>query len=133
MPINITMSKFILGIFLMLTLNVGANPISESIVNAFKNGNAKVLANNFNTSIDLNIPNNEGVYSKTQAAIILKTFFVKNKPTDYTTIHNGDSKNNAHYSIGKLTTSKGSFRTYILFKKEGTKNIILELRIELDE
>ena len=73
------------------------------------------------------------LYSKTQAKLILKTFFLKNKPTDFNIVHSGDSKNNSHYSIGNLTTKNGAFRTYILYKEVEGKITILELKIESDE
>lgn len=127
------MNKFIFGIFLIFAISVNANPVTDSIVNALKSGNAKELAKSFNASIDLNIPNNEGVYSKSQAELILKTFFSKNQPKSFEVIHTGDSKNETHYSIGKLSTSSSTFRTYILYKKKGDTISILELRIEVGE
>ena len=48
-------------------------------------------------------------------------------------MHNGDSKNSSHYSIGNLETSKGTYRTYILYKEIDKKITILELKIESDE
>ena len=124
------MQKFFIGIFLLLTLTVNATPISDNLATAFKTGNSDEIAKYFGTSVDLSIPNNEGVYSATQAKLILKTFFLKNKPTNFTVVHNGDSKNNSHYSIGNLVTSKGTFRTYILYKEQDKKVTVLELKIE---
>jgi hypothetical protein len=127
------MKKILIGIFLSLTVIVNATPISDGLASAFKTGNSAEIAKYFGNSVDLSIPNNEGVYSNTQAKLILKTFFDKNKATDFTIVHNGDSKNNSHYSIGNLKTSKGTYRTYILYKDENKKVTILELKIEFDE
>ncbi|MBL4592685.1 MAG: DUF4783 domain-containing protein [Flavobacteriales bacterium] len=127
------MKKLLIGIFLTLTLVVNATPISDSLASAFKTGNSTEISKYFGSSVDLSIPNNEGVYSNTQAKLILKTFFQNNKPSDFTVVHNGDSKNNSHYSIGNLKTAKGVFRTYILYKEENKKVTILELKIESDE
>lgn len=127
------MRKLLIGIFLTLTLVLNATPISDNLAIAFKTGNSSEIAKYFGSSVDLSIPNNEGVYSNAQAKLILKTFFLKNKPTDFTVVHNGESKNNSHYSIGNLKTEKGIFRTYILYKEQDKKVTILELKIELDE
>jgi len=127
------MQKLIIGIFLTFTLVLNATPISDSLAAAFKSGNSTEISKHFGSSVDLSIPNNEGVYSNTQAKLILKTFFETNKPTGFSVVHNGDSKNNSQYSIGNLTTSKGTFRTYILYKEESKKVTILELKIESDE
>lgn len=121
---------FIISLFLISTITMVASPIPEGVDSALNAGNAKELASHFNASIDLNIPNNEGVFSKAQAELILKTFFQKNKPKSYTEAHHGDSKNSTYYSIGNLKTSTGAFRTYILYKKEKKEIVILELRIE---
>ena len=127
------MQKLLIGIFLTLTLYVNATPISDDLALAFKKGNSTEISKYFGTSVDLSIPDNEGVYSSIQAKLILKTFFLNNKPTDFNIVHNGDSKNNSHYSIGNLKTLKGTFRTYILYKEENKKITILELKIESDE
>ncbi|PCJ25975.1 MAG: DUF4783 domain-containing protein [Flavobacteriales bacterium] len=127
------MKKIFIGLFLTFALIVNATPISDSLASAFKKGNSTEIAKYFGSSVDLSIPNNEGVYSSTQAKLILKTFFLKNKPSDFTIVHNGNSKNNSHYSIGNLKTSKGNFRTYILYKELNKKVTILELKIEADE
>jgi len=127
------MRKIFTGVFLILTLVLSATPISDTITRAFKNGDSLEISKHFGASVDFSIPNNEGVYSKTQAKLILKTFFLKNKPSDFSVVHNGNSKNNSHYSIGTLYTSKGNFRTYILYKEVNKKITILELKIEADE
>ena len=126
------MRKLLIGLFLTFTTVISASPVSDNLATAFKTGNSNEIAKYFGTSIDLSIPDNEGIYSAIQAKLILKTFFLKNKPSDFTIVHNGDSKNNSHYSIGNLKTSNGTFRTYILYKEQDKKVTILELKIESD-
>lgn len=127
------MRNLIIGVFLFIGLTASRFPISDDLTVAFKSGNVDKIATHFTDPIDLSIPNNEGVFSKTQATQILKTFFTKNKPSNFKVVHNGDSKNNAHYSIGNLTTSNGAYRIYILYREVKSINIILELRIETEE
>ena len=126
------MNKILLGLLIIFTSIVNANPVSDDLVMAFTKGNSNAIASQFGTSVDLSIPGNEGVFSQTQARLILKTFFLKNKPSAFNVVHNGDSKNNSHYSIGHLTTLKGTFRTYVLYKEVDKKVTILELKIESD-
>jgi len=127
------MQNLLLGFFLSITLLFNSTPISDDLVTAFKNGDSTTIANYFDVSVDLSITENEGVFSNTQAKLVLKTFFLKNKPTDFTVVHNGDSKNNSHYTIGNLKTLKGTFRTYVLYKEVDKKITILELKIESDD
>lgn len=127
------MHKLFTGILLILSITLSASPVDDNLATAIKTGNSGEIASHFGNSVDLSIPNNEGVYSNIQAKLILKTFFTKNKPTDFSIVHNGDSKNNSHYSIGNLSTKNGNFRTYILYKEIDKKITILELKIETDE
>jgi len=127
------MRKLLTGIFITLTLVLNATPISDDLATAFKTGKSGEIAKYFGNSVDLSIPNNEGVFSNTQAKLILKNFFLKNKPSNFTIVHNGKSKNNSYYSIGNLKTTNGIFRTYILYKEQDKKITILELKIESDE
>lgn len=130
---NFVMKKIFIVLLVFLSTGLFALPLSTSIINALKMGNATELSRYFETSIDLSIPGNEGAFSKTQSELILKNFFIKNQPSNFKIMHSGDSKNNTHYSIGTLTTAKANYRVYILYKETGTVTTILELRIETDE
>tara|TARA_R110001592_G_scaffold6096_1_gene33092 strand:- start:987 stop:1370 length:384 start_codon:yes stop_codon:yes gene_type:complete len=127
------MRNLFLGLLLIISTTIIALPLNSNIVNALKTGNATELSKFMEASIDLSIPENEGVFSKTQSTIILKTFFFKNKPSDFKVLNSGDAKNNTHYAIGNLETVKGQFRVYILYKEINGKSTIVELRIETDE
>ncbi|MBE7443188.1 MAG: DUF4783 domain-containing protein [Flavobacteriales bacterium] len=127
------MKKLFFIFLVSLSLFSFALPLSTSIVNALKTGNSGELAKFMEASIDLSIPGNEGAFSKTQSELILKNFFEKNTPSAFKIMHNGDAKNNTHYTIGNLTTTTGVYRVYILYKDSSTLNTILELRIEKDE
>ena len=126
------MKTQILGFFISLVFSVNAvfAASEQDINNAIRSGNYKMVASFFNESVELNIPGNEGLYSKAQAELILKDFFSKNLPKNFTSKHGGESKEGAKFTIGTLETSTGSFRTYFFIKKEGANLIIKELRIE---
>ena len=107
--------------------------ISSSIELAIKVGNAKELTKLFSSSIDLNIPGNEGVYSKAQSELILRDFFSKNNPKSYKTLHKGSSKDGAKYTIGNLITDKGTYRAYFYLKQKGDSYIIHEFSLNSEE
>lgn len=127
------MNSIVLNIFFILAFLFGSPSISNDLSDAIKSGDSQKISNHFGASVDMSTPDNEGVYSKMQAQLILKTFFTKNKPTDFKVVHNGNSKNNSHYSIGNLSTAKSKFRVYILYTLKDKKTTILELKIESDE
>ncbi len=126
--------KLLAGILLITFTSLFIHPFPENDVfsASFKAGNAKELAKHFGSNVELNLPGSEGVYSRAQAEQILRDFFSKNPPKNYQSLHNGTSKD-SHYAIGSLTTAKSTYRTYVLYKKDGAQLNIQELRIELDE
>ncbi|MBI5218452.1 MAG: DUF4783 domain-containing protein [Bacteroidia bacterium] len=103
--------------------------IPEEIVTAIKTGNAKELAKFFNQNIELVIQNQEDVYSKAQAELIIKDFFSKNTPSDFTILHQG-GKEGARYAIGSVKTANGNFRIYFLLKMKNYQPLIHQLKIE---
>ena len=127
------MNSILLNLFFVFAFLFGTPSISNDLSNAIKSGNSQKVASFFGKSVDLSTPDDEGVYSKMQAQLILKTFFLKNKPTDFKVVHNGNSKNNSHYSIGNLTTASKKFRVYILYTKKESVTTVLEFKIESDE
>lgn len=105
--------------------------IFDDISIAIRSGNAKQLGSFFNTTVDLTIKNQEDVYGKAQAELILKDFFSKNTPSNFSVKHQGTSKEGSKYVIGNLlTTQGGNFRTYYLLRMINGKFYIQELRFE---
>ena len=103
---------------------------TQDVNNALKSGNYKAIAAYFQESVELNLPGNEGLYSKAQAELILKDFFQKSTPKNFTAKHEGESKDGAKFNIGTLETIGGTYRTYFFLKKSGDNLMIKELRIE---
>lgn len=105
--------------------------INDGIISAIKAGNSKELAKFFNSNIELIILDKEGVYSKSQAELILKDFFSKNVPTQdrFLKLHEG-GKDASKYVIGTLITTKGRYRVYYLMKSLNNDLSIHNFRIE---
>lgn len=119
--------------FVVPCTNVLATDNNEKIALAIRAGNAKELSKYFSKNIDLNIPGSEGVFSKTQAELIMKDFFSKYKTLSFNTLHQGSSKDGAQYTIGNLTTDKGSFRLYFYMKKTSDVYYIHEFSLNEEE
>jgi len=115
------------------TVLFAAQDLFEQVGSAIRSGDAKTIARYFNGNVDLTIVNQEEVYSKAQAEMVLKDFFAKNTPRNFSIIHQGVSKEGNKYAIGTLTTTQGSnFRTYFFVKETGGSGFIQELRFEKD-
>jgi hypothetical protein len=105
--------------------------IPDAIINAIRTGNSETLAGYFNTSIEVAVQDKEDIYTKQQAALIIKDFFNRNIPSSFSVLHKG-GKEGSQYAIGNLVTSGGSYRVTILVKLKDSKLLIHQLRFEKD-
>jgi hypothetical protein len=121
--------KAVFFTFLLSSLLVFAD-ITNDIMSGLKTGNAKLIAGYFNATVELNLPGNDGLFSKAQSELLLKDFFVKFPPKNFIFKHDGTSQDGSRFSIGVLETSGGNFRTYYYLKKNGDAFLLKELRIE---
>ncbi len=104
--------------------------VTKEIIAALNSGNSKDIAKFFNNTIDLTVPGNEGTYSKVQAELILKNFFLKHKVKSFSLNHQGSSKEGSQFIIGTLITSNGNFRTYCYLKKLHDEMIVQQLQFD---
>lgn len=109
--------------------NKSSDIISE-IATAIKSGNASSVSAYFHSSVDLTVPSGEGSYSKSQAELILKSFFTKNPPKSFAIKHQGSSNDGSLFAIGTYLSGDTSYRTYFLVKKIGTAYLIHQLEFE---
>ncbi len=124
-----TLKIFIL--FLLLAASGKALDIYDDIANSIRSGDPKQIAFYFSNTVDLTILNQEEVYSKAQAELIVKDFLNKNSPKTFTILHKGSSKEGTLYAIGNLVTLNGkTFRTSFFVKMTSGKYMIQELRFE---
>jgi len=120
-----------LGVAILLGYGVsiwaedGLPVLPGEVISAMKSGNASLLARYFNSSIELEIMGKDAIYSKSQAEMIMKDFFSKNSPVNFTVRFEGGPEN-ARYAVGTLATSRGNYRVNILIKD----NLIHQLRID---
>jgi len=104
--------------------------ITASVAAAINNGDSKKLASYFNSSIDLTVPGTDGTYSKSQAEMIVKSFFSKFPPLSFKINQQGSSNEGSQFAIGTLSTKTSTFRTYFLIKKVNNVPLIHQLQFE---
>ncbi|MBB2150893.1 DUF4783 domain-containing protein [Pedobacter gandavensis] len=107
--------------------------IIDNLSGYFKAGNAKDVAQNFSSSVELIIIDEEDVYSKAQAEQILRNFFTKYPPVKSSVTHTINANPNFRFGILSLQTKNGKFRVSITMKKSNNAFFITELRIEPDK
>lgn len=118
---------------------IEGNHTSGSVADVFSEietsiavGNSTKLSNHFNSSVELELPGEEeGIYSKSQAAIILGRFFDRYPPTSFKIVHKGNSAAGSQFAVGDYTTGgEKTFRVTIFLQKQGTRYLIQELEFE---
>jgi len=122
--------KLIFVLLISVSWNYTFSQDNQDIITAIKKGDYQNLTKKLNTTVDLQIEETDGNYSKTQAEQILKNFFKKYPPKSFKTIHEGSSKKDSQYIIGSYVSEKKSFRVYILLKKIDSKLRIHILQFE---
>lgn len=106
-----------------------ATVIFDEVEKSLKEGNVDSFSNWFSDNIDIDILDDSNICSKNQAKIILKKFFVKYSPRNFTFIHR--SGNGAmEYGIGSLIAGGESFRVTIFVQTKGNQKSIPQIRIE---
>lgn len=106
--------------------------VIDDVATAIRSGNPKNISKYFIEHIDLKVIEQEDVYSKQQAEMILKDFFTKHPVRSFTIAHKSAPKGGSQYIIGTLETTNGKFRVYFLIKTTGTETLIQQFRIETE-
>lgn len=101
----------------------------DEVISAMKNGNASELARFFDNTVEINMPDKNNSYSKSQAELVLKDFFSSNPVKAFEIIHKGENSG-SQYCIGTLVTKTGSYRTTIFMKQKGDKQVLQEITFE---
>ena len=118
-------------VVLLISQQAFALDIFDDISNAIRNGESHQLSTYFGNTVDLAILDQENVYSKAQAELVLKDFFERNHPKSFTLLHKGASPEKTQYAIGNLVTTSGkTYRVSFYIKSNQGKNSLQELRIE---
>ncbi|MBS1680757.1 MAG: DUF4783 domain-containing protein [Bacteroidetes bacterium] len=110
--------------FLLVAAEGQAQSIFAPMKNALKAGDAKELMKYFNSSVDLNLEGEVNTYSKAQAEFVLRDFFKKHSPTDFTIAHTGSSKAGLQFAIGKYTSGSDNYNV-LMRVREVQKNYLI--------
>ena len=109
-----------------------AQTIFPSIREAVKSGNASQVATYFNNAIHLNIDGEIGTYSKAKAEVVLREFFKKHAPTDFTIVHTGTSRGGLQFAIGLYTCGPERFDVLMRVREVEKTHLIHELSFAKD-
>ncbi len=122
-------SKILVLTGILMSFTVISSPF-DNVVKALENGNVDSLSHYFDNMIDISLSGKSNSYSKSQASVILKSFFRENKVKNFHIIHKGTSKKGAHFGIGNMLTSNGKYRVTFFFRQKENSVILQELRFK---
>ncbi|MDR2763586.1 MAG: DUF4783 domain-containing protein [Tannerella sp.] len=114
--------------FILSVLSIQAADI-KAIIDAFKSGDATLLAICMDTEVDMALPETARQVNGQEAVNLLTRFFAAGKVSGFTVAHHADKKESG-FIVGKLVTEKGDFRVNITYQTREDKAIIQSLRIE---
>jgi hypothetical protein len=104
----------------------------DDITVAIRLGNAGELSRYLDNRVDISLPEKSDSYSKIQAEMIIRDFFSTNVVRNFLVKKRG-SNNGAEFCIGVLQTRNGDFRTTLLTKQKGDRQLLQELRFQFDQ
>ena len=124
----LTLSLLCLGLFAEVAAQTGTNLFAE-VEKALKTGDVDAFSDWFSDNLDIEILDVSHICSKNQAKQMVKKFFVKYTPKNFTFIHqSGNGK--VQYGIGSLIAGGERFRVTIFIQTIEKKQSIQQIRIE---
>ncbi|TWJ02505.1 uncharacterized protein DUF4783 [Mucilaginibacter frigoritolerans] len=109
-----------------------ADPI-DNVATLIKQGDVHALSAMFAPSVEISILNEENVYSKTQAELVLTKFFNENKPRLVKMLHRVNSNPNYYFGVITMNTDKSAFRIACTLKQIDKHFELIEMRIETEK
>ena len=123
------MKKLIAILCFVIPMSLVAD-IPDDVAAAIRTGDAHQVAGYFADNVDLKVLEQENIYSKAQAELILDDFFTKHPVKGFTIVHKSVPKNDSQFAIGTLETTNGKYRVHYLMKTIIGKTSVTQFRIE---
>jgi hypothetical protein len=117
----------VIGLLFTMCFQAEAQAIFSPMKDAVKAGDASELAKYINTSIDLNLEGEVNTYSKAQAEFVLRDFFKKHAPSDFSIVHTGSSKGGLQFAIGKYQSGADNYNVLMRVREVGKNFLIHEM------
>ena len=119
-------------IFYLVPVVPFTDPI-DKVADLIRQENIHELSKSFAANVEITILDEENVYSKAQAELVLDKFFSQNRPKAVKMLHKVNSNPNYHFGVIILTTVKGAFRVAYTLKVADSNFTLIEMRIETEK
>ncbi|MCK6639836.1 MAG: DUF4783 domain-containing protein [Bacteroidia bacterium] len=124
------MKNLITILMLMLIPFAGKADVADDVAAAIRTGKASEVSKYFADNVDLKVLEQENIYAKAQAELILADFFNRHPVKAFTIVHKSVPKNDSQFAIGTLETTNGKYRVHYLMKTITGKTSVTQFRIE---
>jgi len=127
--------KLLCFLFLLSTAVLQPKPADpvDRVIGLLKQSNWTELYKNFAGSIDLTILDDNNVYPKDQAQVLINAFLTKNQPFSVKLIHRVDSNPDYKFAVVVLSGKNGNYRTSFSVRNNNGTFQINELHIEMEK
>jgi ABC-type uncharacterized transport system substrate-binding protein len=110
---------------------VKAQDYQVAIVQAFSGDNFRELSKHFDKRVQVTIEQQVNYYSNAQAEIIIKNFLEGLGQREFKIMHmDKQSEQGSQLYMGQLKSTRGNYRTFILFRKMGQIFVVQEVRFQ---
>ncbi|WP_439880776.1 DUF4783 domain-containing protein [Pontibacter sp. MBLB2868] len=131
--IAVVFSLLLMAVFFTAGSAAAQGDAMGGVKSAIKVGSSKDLARNFSSVVEITLDGGEATnYSSTQAEFVMKNFFSKNPPVDFSYSHQGASDKGQRYAIGTYTSKSGSYTVLVRMKESGGKYLIQSMNFIKD-
>lgn len=103
--------------------------VPMAVKSALDSGDVSLLAGHLGGSVELQLPDYSGIFSKKQGEMILSKFLSLHRKMVYSVDHE-EALGEATLTIGKLVGDDAAFSVYIILHPAGDSRLIKQLRIE---
>lgn len=115
------------------TLGREIKKAEKNIHSAFEKGDANALSRMFSSMLVLEMPDKAGSYSKSQAQMIMRSFFSKHKADGFTINKRGEHRDGSQFLIGFYESADKRYRVYIILNDHENQLLIHHMNLSLHE
>ncbi|HVM87618.1 MAG TPA: DUF4783 domain-containing protein [Puia sp.] len=101
----------------------------DDVATAIRSGNVNQLSGYLDNRVDITLPDKSDTYSKTQAEMVIRDFFLNNGVQNFQVRHKGENAG-SEFCIGILKTRNGDYQTMLFMKLKGDRQWLQELRFQ---
>ena len=99
------------------------DPIVNKIISCLNAQNIRCVGQYFANNIEMNLLNNKGNYSRSQAMALLDEFFIKFPIKSISDVNTGNLSSNKTYVMCKYESGSNIFKIYFILYKEQNESL----------